>query len=321
MQKTIGFLFILLVLSLAGFAFSPRVDPPMPATDMRVDTLLMLDAVSLDQRLVLVGERGRIFFSDDGGHSWRPAATDNHATLTSVTRVDAQTLVAVGHDAVILVSRDRGESWTAKHADAEAEEPLLAVYFDETGRGMAVGAYGRFMLSDDAGESWDVTDVDELDLHFNALAGNGEVLILAGEAGTLLRSFDQGESWEMLDSPYEGSFFGALTMTDGSLLVFGMRGHVFRSEDAGDSWVEVDTGGGHASLFGGRVLSDGRVLLVGQSGVLLLSDDAGQSFKPLGGAKRLLRSSLIEVGAGEVLLLGEEGFERFRLPGQPGGES
>lgn len=313
MQKTVGLLFVLLVLLLAGFAFSPRTDPPMPATQTRIDTLLMLDALATGSRIVAAGERGSIFTSDDHGHSWQLVDSTSQATLTALARVDEQTLVAVGHDAVILRSTDDGASWTQVHADAGAEEPLLAVHFDAYGNGLAVGAYGRFMTSADGGQSWQSNPVEGLDFHFNALAHTGSALIMAGEAGTLLRSFDGGESWETLESPYEGSFFGALSLRDAAVLVFGMRGHVFRSEDDGESWHEIDTGGGTTSMFGGLVLSDGRVVLVGQSGAVLISADGGQRFEPLAGAQSLLRSSLVETGDGEVLLIGEEGFERFRV--------
>lgn len=312
MNKAVGFLFALYVLVMAAIAFSERSDPPMPPTEVRIQNLLMLDAVMVEERIVAVGERGRIFLSDDGGRDWRAAMVEGEATLTAIALVGGDTLVAVGHDAVIQRSTDRGATWTRVHEDGDAEEPLLSVSFDATGRGFAGGAYGRFMESDDGGQTWVERELNGLDFHFNAIATSGDVMILAGEAGTLLRSGDRGETWEALDSPYEGSFFGALALPGDAFLIFGMRGHVFRTDDGGDSWQELDTGL-QASLFGGRVLGDGRVVLTGQSGALLLSDDGGRSFRSLVGAERLVRAAIVDVGADEVLLIGEEGFERANL--------
>jgi photosystem II stability/assembly factor-like uncharacterized protein len=312
MNKAVGFLFALYVLAMAAIAFSERSDPPMPPTEVRIENQLMLDAVMVEGRIVAVGERGRIFVSDDDGRQWRAAAAQGEATLTAVARVEGDTLVAVGHDAVIQRSSDRGATWVRVHEDGEAEEPLLAVRFADDGRGIAVGAYGRFMDTGDGGLSWVERELNGLDFHFNAIAAAGDVLILAGEAGSLLRSEDGGETWEELEPPYEGSFFGALTLADDSVLIFGMRGHVFRSDDGGDSWQELETGS-QASLFGGRVLADGRVVLVGQSGALVLSDDEGRSFRSLAGAERLVRAAVVEVAGDEILLIGEEGFERIRL--------
>jgi photosystem II stability/assembly factor-like uncharacterized protein len=267
LNRILGIFFPLFVVAAAAFAFSERPDPPMPDTRLQIQHLLMLDTVAVGTRLVAVGERGRIFLSDDGGNEWRSAASDTQATLTAVGTVDSKRLVAVGHDSVILLSDDAGAHWRTVLADPEAEEPLLSVRFDPGGRGHAVGAYGRFLESTDGGLSWHKRYLDSNDFHFNAIARVGESLLLAGEAGTLMRSDDGGQDWYEIDSPYVGSFFGLLELPDDAVLVFGMRGQVYRSEDAGESWERVKTGT-QLSIFAGHALADGRLVLVGQNGLL-----------------------------------------------------
>ena len=331
MDRVIGFGFSLWVVAAAVFAFMERSDPPMPPTAVRVEHLLMLDALHVGERLVAVGERGRIFVSEDAGHAWRAAVSPTEAMLTALARADAdgRTLVAVGHDSVILRSVDGGLTWRQHYADADAEAPLLAVLFDERGRGFAVGAYGRFLVSDDGGQTWEVralevTDPDGADaagldglgydFHLNAIVEVSGRLFIAGEAGTLLRSDDGGEQWMTLDAPYEGSYFGAVVTADESVLIFGMRGHVFRSDDAGETWHELDSGT-ETSIFGGALLADGRVVLVGQNGLVLIAGRDGAALHALdvdssrgfvavrGGAAR-----------DEVLLFGDEGVLAARIP-------
>ncbi len=65
MSRVIGILFALAVLIGAIFAFSPRPAPVFHATGLRIDTVLLLDAARSGKRLVMAGERGRIFLSDD----------------------------------------------------------------------------------------------------------------------------------------------------------------------------------------------------------------------------------------------------------------
>lgn len=324
MHRVMGILFVGFVLAAVGFAFSPRSDPPMPPTQVRIGHLQMLDvAAREDGRLVAVGERGHIFISDDRGSDWRAALSPNTATLTAVRFIDARRLVAVGHDALILRSHDGGESWSEVQRDAEAEEPLLSVWLDEGGRGFAVGAYGRFEFSTDGGATWQRRELEanEEALHLNAIVRMDEdVLLIAGEAGTLLRSQDGGERWESLASPYSGSYFGALALPDGGVLVYGMRGHVFRSDDGGETWQELATGV-QGSLFGGRALGDGRVVLVGQNGVVLVSEDEGRSFARVEGVDRRTRTALAATGPDDVVLVGEEGVDRLRLPRADGGRS
>lgn len=316
MNRAIGIIFTVFALSAAVFAFSERPDPPMPPTRVDIGHVLMLDVQRAGSRLISVGERGRIFVSDDGGANWRAAASPTEATLTALAFIDEVRGVAVGHDAVILRTEDGGEHWQLVQAVPADEEPLLAVWLDASGRGFAVGAYGRFVESADAGRTWVEREVDAEELHFNAIAQVGGALLIAGEAGTLLRSEDDGASWQRLEAPYGGSYFGLLATGDDGVLAFGMRGHVFRSDDGGMTWGEIATGT-HAAIFGGRVLGDGALVLVGQNGLVLASADRGRSFTELD--VDTSRSFAAAAAAGEaVLLVGEQGVMRAVFPRAPG---
>ncbi|TVP87605.1 MAG: sialidase [Thioalkalivibrio sp.] len=306
MNRIIGILLPLFVVAAVAFAFSERPDPPMPDTRVEIQHLLMLDTVSVGARLVSVGERGRIFLSDDQGLQWRGAVSDSTATLTAVEAVNPERLVAVGHDSVILLSEDGGERWHTVFAEPAAEEPLLAVRFDPGGHGYAVGAYGRFLESRDGGLSWEQRHPDEHDFHFGAIARSGDALLMAGEAGTLMRSDDGGQHWHALESPYAGSFFGLLELTDGAVLAYGMRGHVYHSADAGRNWQPVETETGQ-SIFGGHVLADGTLVLVGQNGLALRGRDLEHGLTRLDLDTSRTFSAVIESGAGDVLLFGEDG--------------
>ena len=238
--------------------------------------LLLLDAETLGQRQIAVGERGFILLNDDGQH-WRPAKTVGTATLTAITRRGSQ-LWAVGHDASILKSTDRGASWRRVHYAPAKQRPLLDVLFVDDTHGFAVGAYGYFLETVDGGEHWASRMIAPGDHHFNALAmlANSNLLI-AGEAGTLLRSTDLGKNWQLLTSPYAGSWFGVLPIGKSGAVIFGLRGQLYRTEDAGEHWTALVSHTG-AALMGGRILADGTVAVVGQGGVVLISTDQAQTF-------------------------------------------
>jgi photosystem II stability/assembly factor-like uncharacterized protein len=305
LNQFLGLAFVLYVALVAIFAFSPRQGSVPPSPQIRIEQLLMLDGLALDDGLVVVGERGRVFLSQDG-MEWRTVATPTRATLTALAAVDGRHLVAVGHDEVILRSEDGGEHWRLVHQDPEADGPLLAVWFDAGGHGLAAGAYGRMLESRDGGASWQAADLESGDPHLNAIAraADGRLLI-AGEAGALLRSSGDGKGWETLDSPYAGSYFDLLPTPDGALLAFGMRGHLYRTRDAGEHWEAIAIDSDH-SLFGGRILADGRALLVGQNG-LLLREEGGQGFVELEVLNRNTYTDVLPLADRDGLVLVGEG--------------
>ena len=55
-------------------------------------------------RLVAVGQRGFVLYSDDWGDSWQQASVPVRSTLLTSYFVDAQTGWAAGHDGVVLHS-------------------------------------------------------------------------------------------------------------------------------------------------------------------------------------------------------------------------
>ena len=303
---------------------------------------LLLDGAAAGSRLVVVGERGHILVSADGGASWSQAEVPTRALLTAVHMHDERTGWAVGHDAVILRTRDGGESWAMVHRAPEEELPLLDVWFRDEGTGFAIGAYGYFLATADGGDTWTPRVISDDDFHLNALfpAGGGPTesrgpesqrsesqqtgsqrqgpqrpelqrpesqrLYIAAEAGVAYRSDDGGETWRELPSPYAGSWFGGLALDDERVLLAGLRGHLFRSEDAGETWTEVPTDT-NATLTGAVRLSSGEILITGLEGALLTSRDDGRSVTSERLPSREGISDALPLGDDGVLLIGEFG--------------
>ncbi len=305
-----------LLLPLAAFAYTDPLDTPASKQDSAVYSLL-LDVAKAAERLVVVGERGHILYSDDQGLNWEQAEVPALAHLNAVSFPTAKQGWAVGDDAVILHSENGGLSWVRQYDERDSADPapLLDVLFLNEQDGLAIGAYGKLLRTSDAGQTWiDWQDhLDNLDgWHLNAITVDAEgTLYIAGEAGFVYRSVDAGESWKTLEVPHEGSFLGVVTSADpGQLVVFGIGGYIFTSRDAGDSWhqVAVDT---QAGLAGGTLLDDGSIIIVGSEGVVLKGDSQGNKFILHNREDRLPMSSVAAVGTGEYLMVGLGGVHRL----------
>ncbi|WP_239685095.1 WD40/YVTN/BNR-like repeat-containing protein [Ventosimonas gracilis] len=280
---------------------------------------LLLGIARAGTRLVAVGERGHILYSDDNGSHWTQAKVPTRQVLTAVRFVDAQNGWAVGYDKLILHSADGGESWSVQHADPASDEgaPLLDLLFTDENTGFAIGAYGALYNTTDAGKHWqEVSDwLDNPDgYHLNGIAQTTDgTLFIVGEAGSIFRSRSKGLTWETLQSPYDGSLFGVLGSGQSSgVLVFGLRGHIYHSTDLGENWqrVAVQAAAGNLLEYGlssGLRTSDGRIFLVGHGGTLLQSRDFGQSFQIEPRSDLLSLSQLALAANGNLVLVGQAG--------------
>jgi photosystem II stability/assembly factor-like uncharacterized protein len=276
---------------------------------------LLLDAAVRDGLVVAVGERGHVLISADAGQSWRQAEVETRALLTGVHMHDARLGWAVGHDEVVVRTRDGGLTWERVHNAPENEKPLLDVWFADARAGLAVGAYGGLLATSDGGDTWAPRTVhggDEFHLNQIAEAEDG-TLFLAGEAGHLYRSDDKGATWQALPSPYDGSFFGLLPMPDGSLLAFGLRGHLYRSPDGGRTWTPIETGT-EETLTCALDLGSGRFVVGGMAGTLLWSEGVGAAVRRQDLPDRKAIVALAQARPGTLLLFGEGGVRRVEIP-------
>jgi photosystem II stability/assembly factor-like uncharacterized protein len=280
--------------------------------------VLLLDAAKAGKRFVVVGERGRVLFSDDDGQTWKVAASPVLTTLTSVTFSDERNGVAVGHRGTVLVTQDGGTTWQGTKVQAKDQNALLSVWTNGK-EGIAVGAYGTYLETHDGGNTWVERRIlgDDFDRHLNSVvAGKRGAMLIAGEAGTLAVSTDAGRNWAALKSPYEGTFFGGLGLSDGTTLVFGMRGTVLRSTDSGKNWTKVDLGHYKGAVQNGAELPDGSVVLVGAGGLIASSRDKGATFEVKQTKDRRHIGSVVFGSSGQLLITGEGGtrWTDFTLP-------
>ncbi|MFY0732010.1 WD40/YVTN/BNR-like repeat-containing protein [Pseudomonas sp. NFX15] len=263
-------------------------------------------------RVIAVGQRGHILFSDDAGQHWQQAAVPTSADLTAVNFPTATQGWAVGNDGVVLHSSDAGQTWNKqldgrqigdlliKHysalakaepdneqwpqlategqrlTDQGADKPLLDVWFANEKLGYVVGVFNLILRTEDGGQSWtpfqDRTDNPQ-GFHLNAIASTGDALYIAGEQGLLLKWDAIAQRFNAVPTPYQGSFFGVLGKP-GEVLVYGLRGNVLRSTDGGQSWTPLDTGL-HVSITAGLIDARGNYRLFTQGGQMLVSQGTG----------------------------------------------
>lgn len=310
--------FALLVAAGAVYSFSPRPLPDFPETQLQAGQLLINGVARSGEHFLVGGAKGRILVADHADGRWRDAEVvqDTGSAVTRMLGVDDSTLFAVGHNLLIMRSRDGGLTWERVHEDLETPEPLLDIAVTDDGeRLIAVGGFGQYLVSDDGGDSWQSHRHESFNgSHLNdvAVADDGTMLI-AAERGLVLRSRDRGESWEALEIDYPGSMFGALPLGGERWILFGMEGKIFETRDHGDSWNAVDSGVAD-TLFSGARLADGRVVLVGAMQRVLVAEPDRWRFQSVLPSEQGNFSTVVDAGDGRALVAGEPGARLVDLP-------
>lgn len=285
-----------------------------PATRVaHAEKSVLLGASAAGARLVAVGERGIVVFSDDEGRTWRQARVPVSVTLTAVQMLDARVGYAVGHGGVVLQSTDGGQSWrklidgvqlaaiavkaAAASGDVQAlkkaellvsdgaDKPLLDLHFFDAQRGMVLGSYNLAFFTRDGGQTWESIG-DRFDnpkgLHLSAVRVRGNAMVVAGEQGLVYFSVDSGQTFKKLTSPYKGSLFTAELPADNEIVVAGLRGNVWRSTDQGLTWAQVEAP--HPVSFVASATRPGKAPI--------LANQAGQLFELEGGRLTALPRSI-----------------------------
>jgi len=304
----------------------------------------LLDVTHAGERLVAVGQRGHILYSDDAGKAWQQAAVPVSSDLNAVHFPTAKQGWAVGNDGVILHSRDAGVTWAKqldgrqigalvlKHysalaaaepdneqwallaaegqrlIDEGADKPFLDVWFADDQLGYVVGVFNLILRTSDGGQSWtpfqDRTDNPQ-GLHLNAIASTGDALYIAGEQG-LLRKWDATlERFSVLETPYQGSFFGVLGKP-GEVLVYGLRGNALLSRDGGNTWQARPTDL-QISFSAALVDAQGHYRLFTQAGHQLLAEDSQPRLRLLPQTQQARVAGAIQAANGALTLVGARG--------------
>lgn len=303
------------------------------------------------KRVVAVGQRGHVVYSDDGGRTWTQAKVPVSSDLVAVSFPTPTQGWAVGHDGVVLHSADAGATWTRqldgrsagqamlayyaaeaskgtlgtpeqaaklvseakRFAEQGAENPFLDVWFENDHTGYVVGVFNLIFRTDDGGKTWEPW------FHRSDNPKALHLYAIRPAGGELYVAGEQGLLLK-LDAPnrrfraIEVPYKGTLFGITGSAksaIVFGLRGNAFRSTDGGGTWQKVETGL-QVGLTGG-VAGEGRIVLVSQAGHVLVSTDDGASFKPLKIERPLPAAAVVDADKDAVVIGGPRGVRAQSL--------
>ncbi len=316
--KSVCFFFsIFLLLSLwVSPTFARNEDilstPAIKTNQCRLSALL--DIAWAGERLVLVGERGHVIFTDDAGKSWQQSTTPSSVNLNAVYFVTPEKGWAVGHGGVVLHTTNGGENWEKRLDGIIAADIILKAAKEDLAK--LKEKEGDEDPNEMQNALWRLEDAERdvsigpakpfMDVWFK----NEQEGFVVGAFGYFFFTSDGGNTWQdyapVINNPDGMHLYGISGVKDGDIYITGEAGTVFRSKDGGATWQFVDLSY-EGSLFGVLGLPSGQVYIYGLRGNAYRSDDHGASWQHL--ETNTLSSFFggLALPDGNALLLGQDG--------------
>lgn len=188
---------------------------------------------------IVVGDRGTIYTTEDGGKTWQLRVNDKKENFTTEHLLAVQTIGnlawATGFYGTILHSIDGGRTWEKQTSGVTLA--LQGVYFLNQDLGWAVGWSGTILRTTDGGKNWKTINTD------NATWSLGSVYFrdenngwACGFAGELIRSTDGGLTWKALKSPVQ-SPLSSVSIDKAGHIWIAADEQLLLSEDGGQTWA------------------------------------------------------------------------------------
>ena len=268
---------------------------------------LFAAAIISDSACILMGDRGKIFLSNDSAKTWRKVDSNTGSALVSVCFPDDKNGWAVGQGGVIIHTTDGGRTWTPQASGVDKD--LLAVDFFDTDSGVAVGADSAVVMTADGGRTWngssftianEFEDDPDLAEEYNLFAVrmmDARQVCISGDGGRIFITRDAGQTWIDVKSPlYDedmmtGRVLYSMAYDSGVLYAVGIDCTFVYSKDQGITWTIGDTGYTDPDLFSFDIV-DGKGIAVGSGGNIIQTSDGGASWKMVQAPEKVTRSWL-----------------------------
>jgi len=264
----------------------------------RVSTSTLIDIERADSRIVAVGERGHVLYSDDEGATWQQGKMPFIRMLTGVSFVDDSHGWAVGHQSMIFHTSDGGESWTRQLDGTKFQQQANRDNLTRTEEAYKALA-AELEANPDPDRELELEDAlfafedAEMLLEQPALPTNlHDVWFMdsnhgwaVGSFGRLVETRDGGKTWEnrahLVHTPEEFHLNGVTGSSRGEVFLAGEGGILFRSLDKGKSWEQLDAG--YYDTFFGIVYDETNGVLTahGIGSALFQSRDLGDTWVAL----------------------------------------
>jgi photosystem II stability/assembly factor-like uncharacterized protein len=184
----------------------------------------------------IVGEKGMIIHTNDGGKTWERQGTGTEGDIKSVYFTNLLNGWAVGDKGLIVATDDGGKHWYLQESGIYSM--LNGVFFSNSKEGWVVGEDADILYTQNGGKTWKRQSVSEFPFPFNDVwFMDNRHGWAVGERGLIVHTTDGGQSWKPQTSGSAFPLNSVHFVTPKKGWVVGELGTVLHTDDGGQSWV------------------------------------------------------------------------------------
>ncbi len=322
-------LFVSIIITYFCFSQAQAAPPDYSVILPKASKSLLLDIARAGERLVAVGERGHILYSDNKGNSWQQAKVPTLQMLTAVTFVNSKDGWAVGHDGLVLQTSDGGENWVVQYDGLEKQkkkniENTLSIRERIDSLKAAMNSNSDDSVIQDLEEQLEEAKLDLEDAEsvmkeavntppfMDVLFTSSKDGWVVGAFGQFIHTRDGGQSWQdyssRLDNLDELHLNALAAGGAGEIFIVGEAAMNFRSLDGGENWQagNLPYDGSLFSLVGDADAS--RLMTFGLRGNTFISVDKGLNWEQVDAATDTTLNGAWLAANGEIVAVGSGGL-------------
>lgn len=152
----------------------------------------------------------KVYVTRDGAETWEEITPENISKIKSITWINIEEGILYGkqnNDYVLLKTYNQGESWVEVSFPFSyniSDEMVTDFAFFDQFNGYAIGEGGLVMFTNDAGESWQITNNNTLKIWELEFSSENTAF---GNSGTeIYKTVNAGSSWEYLEEATNASY-------------------------------------------------------------------------------------------------------------------
>lgn len=186
----------------------------------------------------IVGDRGTVLISENGGKSWFLSKWGNFR-FNTIHMITAQRGFAASDSGIILKTENGGREWQVVFA-GDPSTSYTSIAFNQNA-GIITGSRGKILYTSDSGSTWAAKTLNEAkrknrlpDLNTVYFSDRNDIWI-AGNDGVILRSSDRGTTWSQSNFK-EYNFYSMVFLNSDEGYIAGENGMIIRTINGGETW-------------------------------------------------------------------------------------